>query len=312
MGSHLVNSLLRDGHSVSVLDNFSTSRAPRVIENPNLNYINGSVLDEPLIDAEINETDQVFHLAAAVGVSNIMESPLRGLETNVLGSEIVIRNCSKFEKPLILTSSSEIYGKNNSDYLGETSDRIVGVPQISRWSYSDSKAIEEAFAFAYMRERGLKVKIVRLFNTVGPGQLGQYGMVIPKMIKSAISNQDVVVHGSGEQTRCFMHVQDAVNGLKAVLNSNSADGQVYNLGNPQEISINQLALKIIKMAKSTSRIVHKSHSEIFGDNFEDMEKRIPDIRKAKVELHWEPEKSLDEILKDILINDFCFEESSLG
>jgi UDP-glucose 4-epimerase len=203
---------------------------------------------------QVKSSDQVIHLAAAVGVSNIIDSPLRGLKTNVLGSEIVIRTCSAEGKPILLTSSSEVYGKNASDSLSENSDRVVGVPQKSRWSYSDSKAIEEAFALAYSKEEGLNAKIVRLFNTVGPGQVGNYGMVLPRFMDAAMRNNDIEIHGDGKQTRCFMHVSDAVEGILLFMQNVNTSGEVINLGNPEEISILDLAARVIQYTNSSSTL----------------------------------------------------------
>lgn len=301
VGSHLVASLLREGHEVSVLDNFSTSENVLKLGSDNkLELTEGSILNEELVSSMIAEVDLVVHLAAAVGVANIMDSPLRGLETNILGSEIVIRNSSKWGKPIVIASSSEIYGKNTAKELNETSDRVVGVPQKSRWSYSDSKAIEEAFAFAYAKEKGLQVKIVRLFNTVGPGQKSDYGMVVPRMIQAALFGYDLVIHGTGKQTRCFMHVNDAVDGLMKVITTPAANGEVFNLGNPQETSIEFLAQKIVDITKSNSRIVYKDYAEIYGTDFEDMDRRVPDISKAWAELCWKPNIDLDTIISDIV------------
>jgi UDP-glucose 4-epimerase len=294
IGQHLSKKLLESGVDVTVLDTLETSSDPTA----DVNFIKGSILDESLVSRLVQMNDQVIHLAAAVGVSNIIDSPLRGLRTNIIGSEIVIRNCAENLKPILLTSSSEIYGKNSSDSLSEVSDRVVGVPQKSRWSYSDSKAIEEAFALAYHKENGSPVKIVRLFNTVGPGQVGTYGMVIPRFMKSAIKNSEITIYGDGNQTRCFMHVFDAVEGLLKFLEADSLSGQVINLGNPQEVSINDLALRIKAIAGSNSEIKHVNHEEVFGLGFEDMARRVPEISKAKQLLGWEPTKTIDEILYD--------------
>ncbi len=298
VGSHLTIQLEALGHQVIVLDNFTTSL--RVSSKINsVEIIEGSILDETLTSSLIKEVDQVIHLAAAVGVANIIDSPLRGLQTNVLGAEIVIRNCAKFSKPILLTSTSEIYGKNDSAILHEQSDRVIGVPQISRWSYSDAKAVEEAFALAYHFEKGLEVKIVRLFNTVGPGQLGEYGMVVPRFVRSAIRNLDIEIYGDGRQTRCFMHVKDAVLGIVRFLETNGVGGQVINLGNPEEISIEKLALKIINYSNSDSKIVFKKHEDVFGIGFEDMLRRVPDVSKASKILNWKPFIGIDKIIEDV-------------
>lgn len=308
IGSYLVPALVNNGDEVIILDNFATSLRPNPNKHPHsVECIEGSVLEEKLVKELILSVDQVIHLAAAVGVANIVNSPLLGLRTNVLGSEIVIRNCAKYSKPLLLTSSSEIYGKNDSASLNEYSDRIVGVPQKSRWSYSDSKAIEEAFALAYHKEEGLHVKIVRLFNTVGPGQLDKYGMVIPRLMKSAIRNHDVEIYGDGKQKRCFMHVDDAINGIIKFYNSVKGCGKVVNLGNPQEISIESLALKIINRTGSSSRLVYRKYADVYGVDFEDMKRRVPDVSLASDLLKWAPEKNIDKIIEDV----FKFEQNNM-
>ena len=298
IGSHLVNRLSASDHDITVLDSFETSSnlfSKNTYEN--VRVVHGSIQNNDLVASLIKENEQIIHLAAAVGVANIIDSPLRGLNTNVLGSEVVIRNCATFKKPILFTSSSEVYGKNTSDTLDELSDRVIGVPQKSRWSYSDSKAIEEAFAFAYQKEMNLEFKAVRLFNTVGPGQSGDYGMVLPRLISSALSGNDLVVYGSGEQTRCFMHVDDAINGILMILESSIAVNQVYNLGHPREISIMDLARKVIAFSKSKSNIRLVKFEDVYGPVFEDMERRVPNIEKAQRDLGWQPRIDIDEIVK---------------
>lgn len=294
IGKHLSRRLINDGYDVTVLDSLETSLAlPQDVR-----FIKGSILNEGLVSEQVKSSDQVIHLAAAVGVSNIIDSPLRGLKTNVLGSEIVIRACSVENKPILLTSSSEIYGKNSSNSLSETSDRVVGVPQKSRWSYSDSKAIEEAFALAYFKEEGLDAKIIRLFNTVGPGQVGNYGMVLPRFMGSAMRNTEIEIYGDGKQTRCFMHVADAVEGIMLFMKNVGASGEVINLGNPEEISILDLAAKIIQYTKSTSTLKFLQYEDVFGVGFEDMERRVPDVSKAAKILGWKPSKNINNIISD--------------
>ena len=297
IGSHLVNRLTTSDHDITVLDSFETSSSlfsKKISEN--VRVIHGSIQNNELVASLIKKNEQVIHLAAAVGVANIIDSPLRGLNTNVLGSEVVIRNCATLEKPILFTSSSEVYGKNTSDSLDELSDRVIGVPQKSRWSYSDSKAIEEAFAFAYQKEMNLEFKVARLFNTVGPGQSGDYGMVLPRLINSALSGDDLIVYGSGQQTRCFMHVDDAVNGILMMLESDIANNQVYNLGHSMEISISDLASKVIASSKSKSKIMLVKFEDVYGPVFEDMERRVPNIEKARRDLDWWPKIGIDEII----------------
>ena len=299
IGSHLVPELILKGYQVIVMDNYSTGTRPHEQSvSESIEFIDGSILDEKLVESLIQKVDRVVHLAAAVGVANIIASPLRGIQTNVFGSEVVIRNCAIQHKPILLTSSSEIYGKNNDGPLSEISDRIVGVPQKQRWSYSDSKAIEEALTIAYSREIGLDYKIVRLFNTVGPRQKSEYGMVIPRFIKSALQHSEIEIYGDGKQTRCFMHVKDAVEGLIKVFENESASGEVFNLGNPTETSIIELAELIVSMTDSKSKFRFTPYDLIFGQDFEDMERRIPDISKANEFLDWSPTRNLEQILKE--------------
>lgn len=294
IGKHLSRRLTNDGYDVTVLDNLETSSGlPQDVR-----FVNGSILNESLVAEQVKSSDQVIHLAAAVGVSNIIDSPLRGLKTNVLGSEIVIRTCSAEGKPILLTSSSEVYGKNASDSLSENSDRVVGVPQKSRWSYSDSKAIEEAFALAYSKEEGLNAKIVRLFNTVGPGQVGNYGMVLPRFMDAAMRNNDIEIYGDGKQTRCFMHVSDAVEGILLFMQNVNTSGEVINLGNPEEISILDLAARVIQYTNSRSTLKFLQYEEVFGVGFEDMERRVPDVSKAAKILGWKPSKTINDIIRD--------------
>ncbi len=303
IGKHLVGALLELNHSVVVLDNFVTSsnfEDDQLMKN--LQIVHGSILDEESVCKLVETVDSVIHLAAAVGVKNIMQSPLNGLRTNVLGSEKIIRNCSKFGVPILILSSSEVYGKNHSHSLNEESDRVIGVPQVSRWSYSDSKAIEEAFALAYHRELNLKVKIIRLFNTVGPGQRHEYGMVIPQFINSALQNRDIEIFGDGSQTRCFMHVSDAVDGMLKIFLSQDFFGEVFNLGNPEEIRISELAELVKRETNSRSEIVYLEYSKVYGENFEDMSRRFPDISKARRLLDWEPKIGIREIIRDSVMN----------
>lgn len=301
IGSHLVPELVSKGYKVIVLDNYATgTRSNEQIVSKSVEYIDGSILDENLVAGLIHNVDQVVHLAAAVGVANIIASPLRGIQTNVLGSEVVIRNCAIQRKPILLTSSSEIYGKNNERSLNELSDRIVGAPQKQRWSYSDSKAIEEALTIAYSREIGLNFRIVRLFNTVGPRQKSEYGMVIPRFIKSALKHHDIEIYGDGSQTRCFMHVEDAVEGLIAVLETEKASKEIFNLGNPTETSIVELAQMIVGLTNSKSNFKFIPHDLVFGKDFEDMERRIPNVSKANNILGWSPKKNLQQILEDTI------------
>ena len=251
------------------------------------------------MDSLISKNDQVLHLAAAVGVLNIVNNPLESLMTNIKGTEIILELCSKYNKPVLITSTSEVYGKNSSVPLNEESDRLLGSPLLSRWSYSEAKAVDESMAYFYFQEKGLQVRLVRLFNTVGPRQVGQYGMVVPRFVTAALRNESIQVYGSGEQIRCFCHVSDAIRALLLVIDSDKAIGQVFNVGNNQQISIMDLANKVIEITGSKSEIKKIPYSEAYPAGFEDMQRRVPDISKIKNVLGWSPEIGLEKIIGDI-------------
>jgi UDP-glucose 4-epimerase len=302
IGSHLVDRLLLDGHSVSVLDNVSTgqkSNLDRHDKNQNFTFINGSVLDQDLLAKCINGVDYIFHLAAGVGVFTIVNHPLSSLVTNIRGTENVLEIASKNNTPVFLASSSEVYGKNISNSLRESDDRILGSPTTLRWSYSEAKAIDESLAYAYWTERNLPTRIVRFFNTVGPRQVGAYGMVVPRFISAAIKNEPITIYGTGEQTRCFGHVLDVIDAVISVAFSDKTIGQVINIGNDKEISMNNLAKKIIELTNSASQIKYIPYSEAYGDGFEDMERRVPSIDLINSLTGWKPKRGLDEIIKDV-------------
>jgi UDP-glucose 4-epimerase len=245
------------------------------------------------------QSDYVVHLAAALGVFNIVNKPLESLKTNLQGSEIVLEAADKYKKPVLIASTSEVYGKNNKVPLNEEDDRIIGHPLMSRWSYSEAKAVDESLAYFYYLENKLPIRIVRFFNTVGPRQVGNYGMVVPRFISAALKNQPLQVYGDGDQIRCFCHVDDAVRALLLVMDSDKAVGNVFNIGNNQQISIIELAKKIIEITGSKSEIVKVPYSEAYPEGFEDMQRRVPDISKIKSVLGWTPQIGLDQIIKDI-------------
>ena len=305
IGSHLTAALLSRGDSVVVLDDLSTGSAKNlqgVASNSNLEIVSGSILANALIDSLVAKVDHVLHLAAAVGVFNIVNNPLKSLQTNIGGTEYVLDACAKHGKPFFLTSSSEIYGKNTNVPLSEESDRIVGSPLKSRWSYSEAKAIDESLAFFHYTQNKLPVRIVRLFNTVGPRQIGQYGMVVPRFVSAAISGEAISVYGDGKQSRAFCHIDDVIEALLLVIDSPKAIGQVYNVGNNFEISIADLAKKVIEVTNSSSKLEFKSYADAYGPGFEDLERRVPDISKVKRELGWAPKRDLTQIIKDIALD----------
>ena len=302
IGSHLSDALIARGDEVIVLDNLTTGRSSNIeqlLPNPNFTLIEGSILDTNLVNEIVESVDHVLHLAAAVGVFNIIEKPLESLITNIRGTENILEAASNHNKEVLIASSSEIYGKNSSGPLNEESDRIVGSPLKSRWSYSEAKAIDESMAVFYHLERGLVVRIVRLFNTVGPRQVGHYGMVVPRFVAAALKNEPLTVYGTGDQSRCFCHVYDAIRGILAVIDSDQTVGSAFNVGNNIEISIKKLAEQVIKITGSTSQIAQIEYDTAYKAGFEDMQRRVPDISKIESVVGWVPKLSLDQIISDV-------------
>ena len=302
IGSHLTDRLVADGHQITILDNLATGRKVNLsahLGGESVNFIEGSILDLPLLDGLVKETEYVFHLAAAVGVFNIVNHPLDSLMTNIRGTENVLESAHKYSKPVFVTSSSEVYGKNASDSLKESDDRILGAPVTLRWSYSEAKAIDESLAYAYWVEKKLETRIVRFFNTVGPRQLGAYGMVVPRFVQFALKNEPITIYGNGEQTRCFGHVLDAIDAVVRIAFADNTIGKVINIGNDFEISINDLAKKVIADTNSKSEIVYVPYEEAYGDGFEDMERRVPNIELIKSLVGWEPKRDLSTMISDI-------------
>ena len=302
IGSHLCERLVADGHSVTAIDDFSTGRKAN-LESLSMTeaftLVDGSILDSNKLSPLVNEADFVFHFAAAVGVFNIVNNPLSSLFTNIRGTENVLEAANRRGVPVFISSSSEVYGKNVSDSLKESDDRILGSPVTLRWSYSEAKAIDESLAYAYFVERQLETRIVRFFNTVGPRQLGAYGMVVPRFVKSALANQPITIYGDGKQTRCFAHVYDVIDAVIAVAFANNTIGKVINIGNNFEISINDLAKKIIAETQSKSEIVYVPYEEAYGDGFEDMERRVPNIELINQLVGWKPQRDLTTMISDI-------------
>jgi UDP-glucose 4-epimerase len=300
IGSHLAEKLIARGDQVVILDDLSTGIPKNLATvEGRVTFHKGNILDRSNIEKLVPESDYVVHLAAALGVLNIVNKPLESLKTNLQGSEIVLEACDKYRKPVLIASTSEIYGKNDKVPLNEEDDRIIGHPLKSRWSYSEAKAVDESLAYFYYLENKLPVRIVRFFNTVGPRQVGHYGMVVPRFVSAALKNESLSVYGSGDQIRCFCHVTDAVKGLLLVMDSDKAVGQVFNVGNNSQISIMELAKKVIEITGSKSRIEKIAYEKAYPEGFEDMQRRVPDISKIKQVLGWEPEINLDQIIKDI-------------
>jgi len=302
IGSHLCERLIRDGHEVTAMDNFSTGPASNLssLEKvESFKIIDGSILDLGNLELLVQNTDYIFHLAAAVGVFNIVDNPLASLLTNIRGTENILEVASATNTPVFITSSSEVYGKNFSDSLKESDDRILGSPTTLRWSYSEAKAIDESLAYAYFIERKLETRIVRFFNTVGPRQLGAYGMVLPRFVKFALANEPITIYGNGNQTRCFAHIYDVIDAVIAVAFAENTIGKVINIGNNFEISINKLAQKVISETGSSSEIIYVPYNEAYGDGFEDMDRRVPNIELINQLVGWKPQRDLSTIISDI-------------
>ena len=303
IGSHLAEVLLERGHRVMALDNLSTGQHENISHltgRTDFEFVLGSILNADLVDDLAARADAIFHLAAAVGVQLIVEKPLESLATNIRGSEIVFEKAHKYGTKVLVTSTSEIYGKNTSDRLHEDDDRILGSPLKSRWSYSEAKAIDEILAYTYWREKGLETVIVRLFNTVGPRQTGHYGMVIPRFVSQAIRGEPLTVYGDGNQTRCFCYVGDVIGAMIDLLNEPEAHGKVFNLGGQEEVSMKELAQRIVKSADSSSELKFISYEDAYESGFEDMQRRVPDITRANDMVGFEPKASLDDIIEMVI------------
>jgi UDP-glucose 4-epimerase len=287
---------------VICLDNLSTGNSHNIehlVGNPLFEFVSGSILDASLVDSVVSRVDHVLHFAAAVGVFTIVDKPLESLTTNLRGTENILDAAHKHGAEVLIASSSEVYGKNGGGALHEESDRIVGSPLKSRWSYSEAKAIDESMAYFYYQEKRLAVRLVRFFNTVGPRQVGHYGMVVPRFVGAALANEPLTVYGSGSQSRCFCHVFDAVAGVLAVIDSNATLGEVFNIGNDDEITIEDLAREVIEQLGSSSVIEKVLYEKAYAPGFEDMQRRIPDISKIKRAVGWSPKRDLIEIISDI-------------
>lgn len=303
IGSHLADHLIARGDQVILLDDLSTGRYENIehlLGRPDAEFVLGSILNADLVDDLMARADIAYHLAAAVGVKLIVERPLQSLTTNVRGSEIVFEKAHKHGTRVLVTSTSEIYGKNTSDRLSEDDDRVLGSPLKSRWSYSEAKAIDEILAYTYWREKGLETVIVRLFNTVGPRQTGSYGMVIPRFVAQALRNEPITVYGSGRQTRCFCYVGDVVGGIVALAETPEAFGRVFNLGGAEEISMHDLAERIISATGSQSKVEFVPYDVAYEEGFEDMQRRVPDTTRANQLVGFSPSVGLDEIIEMVI------------
>lgn len=303
IGSHLCEELLKGDNLVTILDDFSTGSMDNIshlAKNANFKIVRGSILDEGLVDRLIEKTDCVFHLAAAVGVELIIRKPFESLTTNIKGTEVILEATCRYNRKILITSTSEIYGKNSNGPLKEGDDRILGSPLKSRWSYSTSKAVDEILAYLYFKERALPAVIVRLFNTVGPRQSGAYGMVIPRFVRQALANETLTIYGSGKQSRCFLHVKDVVAAMVKLAQKDEAVGEVFNLGSQEEITIEDLAKKIIEISASRSQLTYIPYDTAYEEGFEDMPRRVPSIAKINKLIDFKPTMNLERIIKDVI------------
>jgi UDP-glucose 4-epimerase len=300
IGSHLADHHHSKGDQITILDNFSTGSNENIAHlNGKVTTVDGDIRNIELVEQLTKNVDLILHMAAALGVNTILESPLESMSTNITGSEVVLNAAATFNKRIIIASTSEIYGKNTKQPLSETDDRVVGAPQKIRWTYSDAKAIEEAMAFALHQEKKLPVTTVRLFNTVGPRQSGRYGMVVPRFVQAAIKSEPLTIYGDGTQSRVFCHVDDAVAAIATIAATDATIGEVFNVGGSGEVSIKALAEKVIGTIKSQSMITYTPYTDAYPEGFEDIQRRVPDISKIKQAVGWAPTKDLNTIIKDI-------------
>jgi len=303
IGSHLAERLLRDGQEVTVVDNLSTGSLKNIEsfkKHPKFDFVEGDVRDADLIKPLVEKCDVTFHLAAAVGVKLIADRPVHTIETNIGGTEVVLDVTNKFGKKILIASSSEVYGKNEMVPFREDDDIVLGSTRMSRWSYACSKAIDEFLGLAFYQQYGLGVVIGRFFNTIGPRQTGQYGMVVPRFIQRALRGEPLSIYGTGRQKRCFCYVQDLVDAVIGLMNCEEAAGKVYNIGSTEEIAIEDLADKIIEMTGSKSKKEFISYEKAYGRPIEDMMRRVPGLERIKETIGWEPKTNLSETLQIII------------
>lgn len=305
IGSHLTEKLIADGHHVVVLDDLSTGlleNLDNVINHEKLTWIKGSVLEVDDVKLAFKDCDMIYHLAAAVGVRYVVEHPLAALKINIQGTELILQEALETGAPVFLASTSEVYGKNEALPLSEDDDRVLGSVKIGRWGYSTSKGVDEFLGLAYWREKNLPVVIGRFFNTIGPRQRGEYGMVVPRFINASLNSEPLTVYGDGSQTRCFCHVNDVIEAIIKLMSSSKHYGEVFNVGSDEMISIGELAKLIIKLTKSSSKILNVAFEEAFGPDFEEMKVRQPDLSRIKKAINYSPEYGLNATLEDIIRN----------
>ncbi|MCI0691670.1 GDP-mannose 4,6-dehydratase [candidate division KSB1 bacterium] len=313
VGSHLAEALLQRGQHVTIIDDLSTGRMENfahIRAFPHFRFAIETIMNEAVMDRLVSECDMIYHLASAVGVELIVNRPVEVIERCIMGSEIVLKIANRYKKKVLITSTSEVYGKSSKVPFNEDDDRILGPTTKSRWSYSCSKAIDEFLALAYLKEKGLPVVIVRLFNTVGPRQTGQYGMVVPRFVQAAMRNRPIRVYGDGTQSRCFGYVGDVVNAMIALANHPEAVGQIFNIGSNEEITIMDLARKVKALTGSQSEIVNVPYEEAYEQGFEDMARRVPDLTKIKKLIGYAPKTNLDDII--VRVRDYFAEQTRNG
>jgi UDP-glucose 4-epimerase len=303
IGSHLAERLAGRGHSVILLDDLSTGRRQNIehlLNRPEVQLVRDTVENEATVGVLMSSCDAVFHLASAVGVQLILDEPVRTIRTTIHGTEVVLEAANRFGRPVLITSSSEVYGKGARVPFSEEDDVVMGSTQSSRWCYAYSKGIDEFLGLAYHRQFGLPVTIVRLFNTVGPRQVGMYGMVLPRFIERALAGEPIQVYGDGNQTRCFCHVRDVVDAMSRLMETPSAVGQVFNLGSDEEVSINELADRVIRACSSKSRVEHVSYDKAYGQSFDDLPRRVPRLDRIRSVISFAPRMRLDEIIRAVV------------
>jgi UDP-glucose 4-epimerase len=303
IGSHLAEALLARGDAVTVVDDLSTGRFGNVqhlVGQTGFAFAIETIANEPVMDRLVSECDIIYHLAAAVGVELVVRDPVRVLETNVKGTDVIMRVAARYRKKVILASTSEVYGKNTRVPFSEDDDSTLGPTTRSRWSYACSKALDEFMALAYYKQLAMPVVIVRFFNTVGPRQSGRYGMVIPRFVRQALDNEPLTIYGDGRQSRCFGYVGDVVRAVIALADSPAALGQVYNIGSTEEVTIEALARRTVALTGSQSQLVYIPYEQAYEEGFEDMQRRVPDIRKVQALVGWQPTVNLDGILMRVI------------
>jgi UDP-glucose 4-epimerase len=311
IGSHLTDALVARGDAVTVLDDLSTGRRENIaglVASDAVTFVEGSVLDEELVDELVRSADFVMHLASAVGVQLVVDQPLDSLIRNVRGNDIVISAAARHRRKILFASTSEVYGKNSEGALSEDSDRILGSPYKSRWAYATAKAFGEALTYGYHREQGTPAVVVRLFNTVGPRQRGAYGMVLPRLVRQAITGEELTVYGTGAQSRCFVHVHDSVQAILMLCDAELANGRVFNVGSSNETTIIELAGKVIERAGARSAIRLVPYDEAYAEGFEELGKRKPDTTALRQLTGWQPTRSVEEMIDDVI----AFERSATG